>query len=390
MTTKTKITLLSTILAIAVIGSVFGYNEIIALDADFQFDKSARPNADAIAKIDEYETKNGDAKFREYSEKILSVSELYDLGAEWKVINVATVNTVDPFEITKFVVYARLVDSPNNARQCEYGTEATIVYDAKTGDILEKNIPQIGICEEPLSLGKRIPQADLPDFIPQADASSNRAFLSSEQGSDAGHYGGFGYMKVPTLDETANPDSIYNEQDAQVYYGYNQVITGKEFQVGWLVTTVQKALVFADEYTYGNLTPHGIAGLTWTNDGTATVYIECGSLDDYYIRMYHGGTLWSWDTNYDCDNTTDDDINNSVFLENANTVVTSEWSDEIETTVKAWSLNEYDTKTTWSYWNSASNTYENCPSGTGATGAISSSLGSGGTSIWTVSSIDDC
>lgn len=53
-------------------------------------------------------------------------------------------------------------------------------------------------------------------------------------------------------------------------------------------------------------------------------------------------------------------------------------------------MKEFDTKYRISNWNSASNTYDNCPSGSGSTSNISDSLGSGGTSVWTVSGIDDC
>ena len=78
-------------------------------------------------------------------------------------------------------------------------------------------------------------------------------------------------------------------------------------------------------------------------------------------------------------------------VENANTVATSEWEDEILTDVKAWAMKEWETKsTTFTNWDSASNEYENCPSGTGTTTDISSTLGLGGTSVWTVSGIDDC
>lgn len=286
-----------------------------------------------------------------------------------------------------------MIDSPDNLQQCEFGTEATIVYDAKTDKVLEKNIPTLGVCDEPFKSSKRTETTSLPDFIPQAHASGDRAFLTSEQGSSSGHHGGFGFMYIPTLDETANPDSIYNEQDSQVTFTYNQLINNEFFQVGWYVSTAQKALVFADEYTFDDTIPRGMEeGPTWSGNSYAAVYIECGTGDEYFIRMYHNSTLWSWNTHYDCDNTTDNDpLNNSVFLENANSVATSEWSDEIETTVQAYSMQEYDTKTTYSTWNSASNTYELCPSGsTGATGNISSSLGSGGTSVWTVSGIDAC
>lgn len=306
------------IIAIAIIGSLFGIREIIALDNDYQFNKSERPHADALAKLDEYEATNSDANFQKLSEIAVLDSDLKILGSEWELMSIATVSTTEPFEVTKLVAYLRLIDSPSNAQQCESNVEATIVYDAKTGEVLEKNIPLLGVCEKPLEIGKRTETTFLPEFIPQAFASSDRAFLTSEQGSPSGHHGGFGYIMIPTLDETANPDSIFNEQDSQVSFTYNQIIGGEFFQVGWYASTVQKALVFADEYTYNDLVPRGISGITWSNNAYATVYIECGANDDYYIKMYHNGSLWSHDTDYDCDNTTDNDSsNNSVFLENA-------------------------------------------------------------------------
>ena len=186
----------SAIIAIAVIGSAFGYNEIIALDNEYQFDKSERPQAAAMTKLDEYEARNSEANFQKYSEIALSDSDLKVLGSEWELVNVATVATTDPFEVTKFVAYVRLIDSPENSQQCDFTTEATIVYDAKTDKVLEKNIPAVGVCERPLELGKRTETVFLPDFIPQAFASADRGFLTSEQGSPSGYHGGFGIPQI--------------------------------------------------------------------------------------------------------------------------------------------------------------------------------------------------
>ncbi len=392
MTSKTKITMLSTILAVAVISGAFGYNEIIALDNDYQFDISEQLHADIIAKLNSYEAKNSDANFQKYSEKFLTEISLYDLGPEWNVLSVDTLSTIEPFEVTEFVVYGRLIDSPNNARQCEFETGATIIYDAKTGDVLEKNIPKItDECNEPLVLGKQSTRAEVPDWIQTADATQTRAYLTAGQGSPSGKYGGYGYLKVPTLDETANPDSIYNEQDGFIALTYNQLINGYFFQAGWLVNQSTKNIVFVDEYLYGNLNAHGVT-TGWANNTDEAVYIQCGANDDYYITIIHNSNSYSHRTFYDCDNTNNNDsINNSVWLENSNSVSTSEWSDEIESTVSAKLMKEFDTKTTSSNWNSASNTYNTCPDdSSGSTSNISSSLGSGGTSVWTVSGIDDC
>lgn len=393
MTLKhSKIVLLS-IITVAVIGSTFGINEILAFDAEHEFDKSEMPYADVIQKIEEYEARNSETNFLKYSEKMLSEPELSALGPEWEVLSVDAASTVDPFEIIEFRVIARLLDNPENMRNCEFPTEAVFVYDAKTGELLEKQIPEVNDCQqEVLPLSRQPSSADIPDWIQFAEASATRAYLVSEQGNDEDQHGGFGWINIPSLDESA-PTTIYTEMDEQIYFGYNQVINGEFFQVGWIaenVGTPGKDLVFADEYTYGNLLPHSYTSLTWSDDSSAIVYIYCGANDDYYVNMYHNGVLDTHDTNYDCDNKTDNDNNNSVWLENANTVATSDWEDEVEGDVKAWSFYEYDTKTTYTYWDSASNTYEDCPSGSGSTTDISSTLGLGGTSVWTVSGIDDC
>lgn len=89
MTTKTIKITISTIIAIAIIGSAFGYTEIIALDDDYQFDKSERPNAEAIAKIDEYEAKYSSVNFQKYSEIAFSDPDLTALGPEWELLNIA-------------------------------------------------------------------------------------------------------------------------------------------------------------------------------------------------------------------------------------------------------------------------------------------------------------
>ncbi len=380
---------IATLVAVTVIASTIGINSVIAEDPFIAFDKSGEPEQDLIAKIDEQQARSADRLNQEYSVKALSDSSLKTLGPQWEIMSVDTVGTVEPFEVTKVIVTARMIEHKDNIRQCEFETDVVITYDAKTGNVLEKDIPELDVCEKPITLGRQATSANLPDFIPQADASSSRAFLTSEQGSDAGHYGGYGKIKVPSLDESL-PTTIFSEMDDMIYFGYNQEINGEFFQVGWLVDdSIGKHLVFADEYTYGNVNAHGIS-LTWTNNGDATVYIQCGTADDYYIYMYHGNSWFTHDTNYDCDNTTDNTINNSVWLENANTVSTSDWSDEITSTVKAWNMKEFETKYTVSNWNSASNTYENCPSGSGSTTNISSTLGNGGTSVWTVSGIDDC
>ena len=187
ITNTTKI-VLSSIVAIAVIGSTFGYNEIIALDNEYQFDQSEMPHYDVISQMEEYEIRNSDENFSKFSTKALSDPDLKLLGPEWKVLSVDVSGTMEPFEVTTATVFARLVDNVQNVRQCEFGTEVTIVYDIKTGEVLEKIIPEVDVCEKPLELGKMTDTADVPSFIPQAFATSTRAYLTAEQGSPSGHH----------------------------------------------------------------------------------------------------------------------------------------------------------------------------------------------------------
>lgn len=397
---KTKSILLSSILAIATVSILFGIGPIIAEDNEIAFDKTTEPEQKIITQIDKAILELGETET--YNVKFLQESKLYDLGANWKVLSVDHAGSSEPFTVEDIIVTARLVESTDNARQCEYGTKATIIYDAKTGDVKSKDIPTLeSECLMTPSFGRPTESANLPDFIPQALGASDRSFLIAGQGSSSGHYGGYGKIKVPTLDETANPDSIYNEMSTDAYIGYlyNQDINNEFMQIGWTVTQgttsygpAGKYLIYVDEYSNGDYDGTKITSPTWSNDGDATVYIQCGTADDYYIYLYHNSGWFTHDTDMDCDNTTtSSSLNNSVFLENINnTAVTSDWSDEVETSVKAWNMKEFETKVTTSNWNSASNTYENCPSGTGSTSYISSSLGSGGTSVWTVSGIDRC
>lgn len=394
MTTKTQKTMILSLLAIAAISiTSMSLDSVIAEDAIISFDKKSDPQQAVITKIDNSLENVGDSLYLEYAEKSLTDISLQEFGQNWNVVAVDYGGTAEPFEVTTISVILKMEDSPSNARQCEYETTAVIEYDAKTGKVLDKKLPSMEICEAPLTLERRTASANLPDFIPSATASSTRAYLTSEQGSDAGHYGGYGKMKVPDLDEVGT-DNIYDDQDKFVGFSYNQVINDHLFQVGWVVSgkyysnlgNADKYLVYAD----GSETANELPTVSWTDNTDATVYIQCGTADDYYVYMFHNNKWATHDSNYDCDNTTDDDINNGVFLENANTVSTNDWQDDITTDVKAWNMKEFETKTTVSNWNSASNTYEDCPSGTGSTTDISSTLGSGGTSVWTVSGIDDC
>ena len=381
--------------------AIFGIDGIIAEDEKITTDKTIDPNQKIILQIDSQLSKeDNDSYLKEkYLQKYFTDSkDTNALGNNWQVVSVDYAGSQKPFSVDDIIITARLIDDPNNFRQCQYGTEAIIIVDVNTGKIKYKKIPTVeSKCVKPIQFSP--PQGiEIPDFIPQADGSSNRAYLIAGQEHSSGHYGGYGKIKIPTFDESDNPDSIYNKQDGYIGYLYNQMINGKFFQVGFTATSSDsslgpagKYLIYIDQNTFGNYNGHEISGITWSNNGDATVYIQCGSFDDYYIYMNHNGAWFAHDTNYNCNNVTDNNTtSNSVFLENTNTVPTSEWSDEIVSSVTAWNMREFDTKYSTSYWDSSSNTFENCPSGIGSTVNISGSLALGGSSVWSVSGIDDC
>lgn len=404
MTTKItkKFPILTAFLAVAAISVITSIDYIMAENAETRLEKIEDPNQQLIAKIDAEQSRIAPTTNQLYAEKMLQEESLYDLGPNWEIVAIDYSGSVEPFETRHITVYARLLQDEANARQCEYVTEARIVFDAKTGNAVKKSIPAVDSkCVPPETLGPVQKSANIPDIIQQAVGASDRAFLIAEQGSPSGHYGGYVSMKIPTLDEDG-ADSIYEEMDEWISFTYNQLINTEFFQVGWVVTTNDdfthlsaddKYLVYVDTYTDVDPIPRPIPeeDITWSNNGDATVYIQCGSFDDYFIYMNHNGGWFTHDTNYDCDNTTDNSSsNNSVFMENQNTVASSEWEDEITTDVKAWSAREFETKTTTTSWDSSENAYENCPSGTGLTNSISGNLELGGTATWDPAGIDDC
>ncbi len=395
-------------LAVTAFFTLLSVNYGLAEDVKITTNKINDTDQEIISYIDSELSKPSVSSSSYYIESIFQknsityskeTKSLYELGDNWEILSTDYVGSEEPFNVEDIIITARLIDDPNNARQCEFGTEVRITIDVDTGKIKDTEIPTVeSKCLPPIMFGPPSENSEIPDFIQQAHGSSDRAFLIAGQGNSGGNYGGYGKIKIPSFDETANPDSIYTEQDQYIGYLYNQMINGKFFQVGWTALSVDstlgpasKYLIYVDQNTFGDYGGHKITDITWKNDADATVYIQCGSYDDYYIYMNHNGKWFAHDTNYDCDNVTDNNTTaNSVFLENVNTVSTSEWSDEITSSVKAWNMREFNTKSSTSYWDSATNTYEHCPSGTGLTSNISSSLELGGSSVWTVSGIDGC
>jgi hypothetical protein len=119
-----------------------------------------------IAKIDAKNKQKHSQEKVTYSEKSLQDTKLPTLGPDWEVKSVDYVGINEPFELTKIVVTAQLIDKPNNPHQCQYPTYAVFTFDAVTGKVLGRDIPNKNECEKPITLSKRTESANLPDFIP--------------------------------------------------------------------------------------------------------------------------------------------------------------------------------------------------------------------------------
>jgi len=336
-------------------------------------------------------------------DKAMNYPELQKIANGWKQIGVNYYGTIEPFEVTSIEYTMKLPSGIQNNLNCDR-LMAKIQIDLNTQEVISKNIPnQNTDCNASLELGRPSDQSNsvqIPTWIPTASAAGTTSgYLIAEQGSSSGRYGGFGFITTPTIDDT----NIYANMDQFVAFTYNQDIGNKYKQVGWIVTTVDgapgsgiyadnKYMAYVDETETGNLESQKI-NIGYVENSSGTVYVNCsGSV--YHIQLWHNSQWFSHPTSTACTATnTSSPGDNSVFMETKNTWASSNWDQDIDSTVKAWSFKEWDSSSSYSNWNSSGNKKLTCgdPPILTSTTAITGSLASGGTATWaTISQLPDC
>lgn len=315
----------------------------------------------------------------------------------WEYGDIEYYGVTEPLpKFTNAVVTLKLTDQKNAIKSCENNIYATVDFDLGTGKIVESVFPtKDTVCREGISLGRtvqlEVPEKEelIPEFIPQADAASQYYIATND---NTGKYGGWVWMTTPTIDD----NDIFDDMDEYLGFTFNQDFgTDKFLQAGWLLTTKEgctgcdidadsKNMVYVDEAHWGDLQPRKMAGTTYIDNSSAIVYIICLSGDiDYQIIMWYGSTLYIRDSGVDCDeSTTGLATNNSVFIENANTVSSSTWADDITSVVKAYSADEFNTQTTLQPWQDSSAKGVSCAGHKYNTSYIDGDLENSNTAEW--------
>ena len=389
-TTKISLLLLGAVLPVLLLAQIPGssFESHAAIEIDAEYVKENFPDVNI-----------SEAQKDTFLERAKVVDGVKTFSASgWEYADIEYYGVTEPVpKFTNAVITLKLADQSRALTQCEYGLYAQVDFDIESGKIVDSIFPAADTkCEKGFELGRSQPlelpdekESPIPDFIPQADASN---YYHAATNDNTGKYGGWVFITSPTVDE----NDIYDDMDEYLGFTFNQDFgTGDFLQTGWLITTKAGTtgsnisadsvnMVYVDEAHWGDLQPRKMAGTTYQDNSSAILYIHCDTGDtDYQIEMWYGSTLYNRDSGVECTNTTTGAAtDNSVFLENANTVTSSDWSDDITTVVKAYAADEYDTSTSTQVWQDGSAKYVNCSGSIGSTSAIDGDLENNNTAEW--------
>jgi hypothetical protein len=312
---------------------------------------------------------------------------------------------------TKAIVQLKLDNGKGSPKYaCSEGWVSSIEFDLESNKITKEDYPteQKRACykgdivlERP---SQQIQSGDLeiqsmPSFIQTADAAHTFLLGTQQSVSTNNRYGAFAYISTPSIDNA----NIWTEMNQYVAHTINQDFATSPatfLQVGYLLTTVSGCsgcgitaddahFAYVDEGYWGDLQPRKI-NITYTENSNAIAYIICDAGTKIKEQLWHNGNFFTRNSSVNCGTTnTTSTTDNSVFFENANTNTSSTWSDEVETSVKAWNAKEYTSTTSYQNWSDSINKKINCSGSITTTTLITGNLKAAGTATWSgLSSMD--
>lgn len=330
----------------------------------------------------------------------------------WEVSSMGFAGSIEPTIVWDTVdVVLRLPNSKGNAPiSCPTGFDATVIMDLKTHKILEARIPTMDSCKGGFNGEGPVPEdvtkkASLPSFIPSA-AGITPAYLIAEENDVSG---GLLRSNLAWLNTPSFNSAIYTKMDRHIEQFLNQKWNNDAFtQEGWDIThqspcpscgytADSSAIVWVDTSVTGTFENHRVNDPLMVYDGSANLSLQVQSTcnypspTNYKTQFAYNGRVWQHDTLVPCTAIlkSSDIKNNSVFVENLNTVSSGTWASQITGTIKGWSAKELTTAGVLQNWVTSDKLYRTCTGieGTPTSSNMTGTLASAGTATWLVSTM---
>lgn len=316
----------------------------------------------------------------------LSIPELKNWSNGWQYVNTGFIGTNNPVVKWEYAIVTLKAPSKSAPVACDVDWSAWIKIDLATKKVIAADYPSMNshVCH---------------GITGANGANHGYSIATQDDVIGSSYYGNYAEIKSPSFLST-----VYNHLSG----GYITQLLNAEWnsgtgcsdpycieQVGWLLTAAtgcsgcgisanHNYIAYVDESTYNDQHLRD-TGLSWVNGQTLASSISCsGSMQT--ITTTYGSQLFSQITKIPCTSPQDNfQYDNSVFLENSDTLASSNWSSDITGTVSATNAFEFNSLGGSSQWGASSNKDTTCVvphSYTTSTVITSGNLKLGGTATW--------
>ncbi|MDE1832591.1 MAG: hypothetical protein KGI02_09530 [Thaumarchaeota archaeon] len=299
---------------------------------------------------------------------------------------------------------------PPNApalKACDIGWESVVDIDLSTGKIDASSAPNMATechrgfnMQDPASIQQTVESNPL---LPSAAATATSNGYSVATMDDINNInnsiqGSIADILTPSFSGSYSHLNGFVAQLVNLRFSPN---AGQNYlQSGWIIAgpngctsncvdAIQansKVLEYADSSVFGNSHGH-VFGYpnqipAWVNGQTETAEILCNGGSSYKEQEAYGTSLLAHVSNVACGTGAQgSSITNSVYLENANTGSSSNWSGDITSTVKGTNAHEL-LNGAWNWWQTSRDRDQPCSGSDVASTVMTGNIQLGGTATW--------
>ncbi len=316
----------------------------------------------------------------------LSIPALKNWSNSWQYVNTAFIGTNSPTEKWEYAIVTLKAPSKSSPVACDLDWSAWIKIDLATRKVISADYPSMN--------------AHVCHGITGANGANHGYSIATQDDViSSSYYGNYAEIKSPSFSSTVyshlSGGYVTQLQNAEWNSGTGCSDAHCIEQIGWLLTAAtgctgcgisanHNYIAFVDESNYNDQHLRD-TGLSWVNGQTLASSISCSSSKQTITTTY-GTQLFSQITKIPCTSAQDHfQYDNSVFLENSDTLASSNWSGDITGTVSATNAFEFNSSGGSSNWSASSNKDTTCVvphTYTTSTVITSGNLKSGGTATW--------
>ncbi|MGI0094736.1 MAG: hypothetical protein ACREA8_11645, partial [Nitrosotalea sp.] len=327
----------------------------------------------------------------------LNVPEIKSWSDKWQYAGMDFNGTGNPVVWKHAIVLLYSPPDANTPLKCANGWTARVQIDLSTKQVLHAWYPNMqSPCTGYAELKKTTNEQT------HLTASSNAASLTpsthigaseaTEQDVTSGQwYGNEAFFPTPSYSS-----NIFQDMNGLVGFTLNADFnTANGFtQAGWTMTSIPgcggcnlaagtAALVYVDESISGAGDAAYNIGYSWVNGQNLIAEVICNtSTSKYDIDITYGST-YSHHTNISCSTYQANDIdNNSIWLENQNTMQSSLWSGDITSSISASHAYKFDYQGVNAYSWSSSNDFDRTAGVDQTSTVMTGNVAGFGTATW--------